>query len=172
MLLIKLIQQLVKALNSEGTPFQVAIGIALGAALGLTPLLNLHNLFITAIAMVSMVSFAGFMLGWAAFVPLGFALDPLFDQLGRALLEAPALAGMWTAWYNAPVIPLTNFYNSVVLGSLVVWILAFLPLVMLFRWSVARYRERVYARLQHTRVFKYVKASKVYNIYRLFRPDL
>ena len=35
---------------------------------------------------------------------------------------------------------------------------------------VARYRERVYARLQRTRVFQAVKASKVYNAYRLFRP--
>jgi uncharacterized protein (DUF2062 family) len=43
MLFLKLIQQLVKALNSEGTPGQVAAGIALGAVSGLTPLLRRHS---------------------------------------------------------------------------------------------------------------------------------
>ena len=36
---IKFIQSLVKALNSEGTPGQIAAGIALGACFGLTPLI-------------------------------------------------------------------------------------------------------------------------------------
>ena len=43
MLLLKLIQSLIKALHSEGTPGQLAAGLALGAILGLTPLWNLHN---------------------------------------------------------------------------------------------------------------------------------
>ena len=43
MLLLKLIQSLIKALHSEGTPGQLAAGLALGSILGLTPLWNLHN---------------------------------------------------------------------------------------------------------------------------------
>ena len=31
------------------------------------------------------VSFAGGMLGWALFVPIGFLLDPLFDWIGHRL---------------------------------------------------------------------------------------
>src|SRR5690349_8776329 len=41
--LLKLVQSIIKTLHSEGTPGQVAAGIALGAALGLTPLVNAHN---------------------------------------------------------------------------------------------------------------------------------
>ncbi len=171
MLLLKLLQQLVKTLNSDGTPGQVAAGMALGAALGLTPLVNLHNLAIAGAAMVFNVSVPGFFLGWALFVPLGFALDPAFDALGRALLLQPSLAPLWTTWANTPVVPLTNFNNSIVLGSLVAWIAASIPLYVALRWAVARYRAQVYERLRHTRVFKAVTASKVYNVYRLFRPD-
>ena len=40
--LLKLIQSIIKTLHSEGTPGQVAAGMALGAALGLTPLMNVH----------------------------------------------------------------------------------------------------------------------------------
>jgi len=38
--LLKLIQSLVGALHSEGTPGQLAAGLVLGSFLGLTPLMN------------------------------------------------------------------------------------------------------------------------------------
>jgi uncharacterized protein (TIGR03546 family) len=171
MLLIKFIQSLVKALNSEGTPGQVAAGIALGAVLGLTPLMNLHNLVLFGLAIVLNVSFPGVLLGWAAFLPLGFALDPLFDAMGHVLLiNLTPLRPLWTWAYNTPVVALTNFNNTVVLGSFVFWLLAFLPIFFLCRYGVTRYRETIYARLQQTKVFQVVKASKLYNIYTLFRP--
>jgi uncharacterized protein (TIGR03546 family) len=171
MLFIKFIQSLVKALNSEGTPGQVAAGIALGAVFGLTPLMNPHNLVLAGLAIILNVSFPGVLLGWAAFAPLGFALDPLFDGLGRALLvDAGALRPLWTWAYNTPVVALSNFNNTVVLGSVVVWLVSLIPLFFLFRWLVAKYRATVYARLQQTRVFQVVKASKFYNLYTLFRP--
>ena len=59
MLFLKLIQQLVKALNSDGTPGQVAAGIALGAVFGLTPLMNLHNLVLFGCALIFYVSMPG-----------------------------------------------------------------------------------------------------------------
>lgn len=171
MLLLKLLQQLIKTLNSDGTPGQVGTGMALGAALGLTPLVNLHNLVVAAFAMLLNVSIPGFTLGWAVFVPLGFALDPVFDRVGRALLLHPSLQPMWTDWYNTPVLPLTNFNNSIVLGSVVVWLVFLVPLCLVFRWGVARYRERVYARLKQSRIFQVVTASRLYNLYRLFQPQ-
>jgi uncharacterized protein (TIGR03546 family) len=171
MLLLKLIQSLVKALNSDGTPGQVAAGIALGAVFGLTPLINAHNLVLFVLAMILNVSFPGVMLGWAAFAPLGFALDPVFDAVGRALLTGvPALVPLWTWCFNTPLVALTNFNNTIVLGSFVVWLAATLPVFVLMRWLVTRYRATVYARLQRTRVFQAVKASSLYNLYTMFRP--
>jgi uncharacterized protein (TIGR03546 family) len=171
MLFLKLLQSLVKALNSDGTPGQVAAGIALGAVLGLTPLMNLHNLVLFSLAIILNVSFPGVMLGWAVFVPVGFALDPLFDAIGRTLLVGlPLLTPFWTWCYNAPIVPLTNFNNTIVLGSFVSWAVAFVPLFFLLRWAVTKYRAAVYERLKRTRVFQAVTASKLYNFYTLFRP--
>ncbi|PYO93037.1 MAG: DUF2062 domain-containing protein, partial [Gemmatimonadetes bacterium] len=113
--LIKLIQSLFGALHSEGTPGQLAAGIVLGAFLGLTPLFNLHNAVVFALLVLLNVSFAGGLLGWALFVPVGFLLDPLFDWIGHSLLLTPALRGLWTSMYNMPIVPLTNFNNTVVL---------------------------------------------------------
>jgi uncharacterized protein (TIGR03546 family) len=171
MLLLKLLQSLVKALNSEGTPGQVAAGIALGAVFGLTPLMNLHNLVLFVLAVVLNVSFPGVMLGWALCLPVGFALDPVFDAVGRLLLVGtPALLPLWTWCYNTPIVAITNFNNTIVLGSVVVWAAALVPLFFVLRWLVTTYRATVYARLQRTKLFQAVKASRVYNIYTLFRP--
>src|SRR6266540_2325910 len=135
---------LLKHLHSDDTPGQVGAGLALGAILGLTPLLNLHNVVVLILIIMLRVSFSGALLGWLLFTPLGFAFDPLFDALGhRLLLETPALTGVWTTLYNTPVVPLTNFNNTVVLGSLAVALALFLPLNALGRFGVRRYRAAV-----------------------------
>jgi uncharacterized protein (TIGR03546 family) len=172
MLVLKLLQSLVKTLHSEGTPGQVAAGIALGSILGLTPLLNLHNAVVFALIVLLNVSFPAAMLGWALFIPVGFLLDPAFDWIGRVLLlETGALRPLWTALYNLPVVPLANFNNTVVLGSVVVSALLWLPLFFASRWGVTRYRATVAERIRRSRLYRAVAASKLYNVYRLFRPE-
>jgi uncharacterized protein (TIGR03546 family) len=168
--LLKLIQSLFGALHSEGTPGQLAAGIVLGSFLGLTPLINIHNAVVFAALVLLNVSFAGGMLGWAIFLPIGFLLDPVFDWIGHSLLLAPSLRGMWTSLYNMPIMPLTNFNNTVVLGSLVFALLFAIPLFIALRWAVARYRETVGARVRQSRFYKALTASKAYNVYRMFRP--
>jgi uncharacterized protein (TIGR03546 family) len=169
-LVLKLLQNLVNALNSEGSPFQVAAGIAFGACLGLTPIANLHNVVVFLLVMILNVSMAGFWLGWALFVPVGFLLDPLFDAIGQALLGSAGLRPLWTSLTNMAVVPFTNFNNSVVLGSFVFWIVAFVPILLLARWGVAKYRSTLYERLKKTKLFQAVTASKLYAVYQMFWP--
>lgn len=172
MLLLRLLQRLITTLNSEGTPAQVASGIALGSVLGLTPLLNLHNLIVLGIIFLFNVSFPAAMLGWILFAPLGFLLDPVFHAIGDGLLGgAGALVPVWTALYNLPVIPLSNYNNTVVLGSLVGWMALVLPIYFLAQRGVAAYRTKVLPRIQQSRFFKVMKASKLYNVYRLFHAE-
>ncbi len=169
--LVKLLQSLVKALHSEGTPGQVAAGIALGSILGLTPLVSLHNAVVFGLIVLLNVSFPAAMLGWALFVPAGFLLDPLFDWIGHTLLFTPSLTSFWTSLYNMPVVPLTNFNNTVVLGSLVFAVVSFLPVYLVCRWAVARYRATIGERVRQSKWYRAVTASKLYNVYRLFRPE-
>jgi uncharacterized protein (TIGR03546 family) len=169
--ILKLIQSIIKTLHSEGTPGQVAAGIALGSVLGLTPLMNLHNLLIFSLIVILNLSFGGAMLGWALFVPLGFILDPLFHRIGLALLEAPGLRPFWTAWYNTPLVPYTNFNNTVVLGSVVGWLVLAVPIFFAARYGVARYRATIGERVRQSKFYQAVTASQVYNWYRFFRPS-
>ena len=167
--LLKLLQSLVKTLHSEGTPTQIAVGVALGAALGLTPIANVHNVVIFVLLAVLNVSFAAGLFAWALFVPVGFLLDPVFDRLGRLLLvETPSLQPLWTAIDNTPGLALTNFSNTVVLGSVVGWALLALPIFVLARVGVLRYRATVGERVRRSPLYKAIAASRVYNVYRWF----
>jgi uncharacterized protein (TIGR03546 family) len=168
--LLKLIQSIIKTLHSAGTPGQVAAGVALGSALGLTPLVNLHNLVILSLLVLLNVSFGGGMLGWALFVPIGFLLDPLFDKIGLSLLTGPSLRPLWTDWTNTPILPFTNFNNTVVLGSFVSWVVLAIPIFFAARYGITRYRGTVGERVRQSRFYKAVTASQVYNIYKIFRP--
>jgi len=169
--IVRLIQRLIKALNSDGTPGQVAAGVVLGAAIGLTPLTSLHNLLFLLVILLFNVSVPGALLGWVVFTPMAFLLDPLFDRVGSAvLLNGGTLEGLWGAIYNTPVLAFTNLTNSVVLGSLIGWCALSLPIFFVARWTIARYRATVYARLKDAKAFKAVQASKLYNVYRVFRP--
>jgi uncharacterized protein (TIGR03546 family) len=168
---IKLVQSLVKALHSDGTPGQVAAGIALGSILGLTPLVSLHNLVVAALILLLNVSVPGATLGWVLAIPLGFALDPMFDALGRQLLlDTPLLVPLWTRLANLPVVPLSNFNNTVLLGSLVTALALFAPVFFGSRWAVRRYRETIGERVQRSPLYQALTASRLYSVYRLFRP--
>ena len=141
----------------------------MGLCLGLTPLMSLHNLIVLTVAMLTTVSFPGVMLGWATAVPLGFALDPLFDRIGLALLTNDTLAPFFTWVVNTPVVSLSRLNNTIVLGSLLVWCVAFLPALFLFSSLVARYRVHIFARLEKMKLFQAIKASKLYGVYEMFR---
>jgi len=167
--LLKLLQSLVRTLHSEGTPTQIAAGVALGAALGLTPIASVHNIVIVLLLAVLNVSFGAGLFAWAAFVPVGFGLDPVFDRLGRFLLvDCPSLRGLWTAMDNTPGLALTNFSNTVVLGSIAGWMLLSVPIFLLTRVAVARYRATIGERIRRSHLYRAITASRVYNVYRWF----
>jgi len=169
--LLRLLQSLFRTLHSEGTPGQVAAGMMLGAGIGLTPLMSAHNLVLFAAIVLFNVSFGGGMLGLALFTPVGFLLDPLFDRVGLLLLETSGLRGLWTDWYNIPLLPFTGFNNSVVLGSFVVWLVCAVPIYLAARWAVGHYRATYGHRVLNSRFMRGLKASKVYNVYSWFQPQ-
>lgn len=147
------------------------MGMAIGLCFGLTPLVSLHNLVVLAVAMLTTVSMPGVFLGWAIATPVGFLLDPLFDRIGMALLMQDALAPFFTWVVNTPVVALSRLNNSIVIGSLVVWLALLVPMFFVFRVLVARYRADVYAHVQKWRVTQALKGTKVWSLYQTLWPS-
>src|SRR4030042_405892 len=116
--MIQQIISLIRMLHSETDPRQISLGFALGMIPGLTPFMSLHNILVLLILLFVRANIGAAMLSWAVFSILAFALDPLFHRFGLFLLtDVGALQGLWTALYNAPLVPYTNFNNSVLMRS-------------------------------------------------------
>ncbi len=171
LVLLKALQSLVKTLHSDGTPAQIAAGFALGAILGLTPLISLHNLIIIVALALLNVSFGAGLLAMVVFAPLGFVLDPMFDRIGHWLLtDTAALHGVWTWFDRTPVLAVANFDNTVLLGSVVGWLVLAVPILFVTHAGVIRYRTTIGQRVRNTRLYHTIMASQLYNVYRWFRP--
>jgi len=131
-----------KLLNSEQAPHQLSLGLAFAMIVGLTPTLSLHNLLVLFLLLTLRANLSTFVLGWALFSLLGLLLDPLFHAIGLQLLSQPELEPMWTTMYNSSFWRLSQFNNTILLGSLLFSVLAFLPVFFLFNRLIRLYRLR------------------------------
>ena len=153
-LILKQVFAFFKLLNSDRGGRSIAAGLALGFVMGMSPALSLQALLMLVILFLFRVQVGAATLSAFFFAFAAFLLDPVFDVVGRAVLSAPALTGVFTTLYNLPLVPMTRFNDSVVMGAGVVGI-ALLPAVYLVSLKlVAKYREKVVDRFEQTKVFK------------------
>jgi len=131
-----------KLLNSEQAPHQLSLGLAFAMIVGLTPTLSLHNLLVLFLLLTLRANLSTFVLGWALFSLLGLLLDPLFHAIGLKLLSLPELEQMWTTMYNSSFWRLSQFNNTILLGSLLFSVLCFLPMFFLSNRLIRLYRLR------------------------------
>lgn len=163
--MLRLIARLLKALNSETDPRQLALAASLGLIFGFTPLWTLHNLLVLLAVLILRVNLSVFLVAWAVFSGLAFALDGPFHLLGHAVLTASWLQGLWAGLYDSVLGQLWAFNNTVVMGSLVVSLVLAVPLYYAARWAVVRYRDTLRERILRSRVMTVLKANRLYQMY-------
>ena len=166
MLILKFLNKILKILRSGETPGQIAAGFILGMIPGLTPLWELHNLIVIFLIIVLNVNISMAILSFVMCSGIAYLLDPLFHGFGYWLLvDLEFLNGFWTYLYNFPVLALSHFNNTVVIGSLVGSLLLAYPVYLLVKKGVVLYRERIDAKVQNWKIVQVVKSSKLYSIY-------
>lgn len=150
--MIRSVYKLLRVISSETEPGQISLGFAFALIAGFTPLLSLHNLLVLFLILVLRVNLSAFFLGLAFFSGVAYLLDPLFHRIGLAVLTAGSLEGLWTALYNSTLWRLERFNNSIVMGSLIVSLLLFVPLYLASNRLILKYREHLLAWVQKTRL--------------------
>ncbi len=147
-------------LNSETGPWQLAFGASFGMILGLTPLLNLHNVLVLLLICLLRVNISFVLLFMGLSAGFAYLFDNQFHQLGYQLLNSETLIPLWTDWYNDALLRWSRFNNTVVLGSLVASLALFFPVALLVRFAVGQYRQRWQKKLEQTRFMQLLKASR------------
>ena len=164
--MIRTVAKLIKVLNSASDPGQISLAVAFAAIAGLTPLMALHNLVVLLFVLVLKVNLSAFLLALTGFTLLAYLLDPVFHHVGLAVLTLAALEPVWTSLYNTFLGRLERFYNTIVMGSLVVSLVAFLPIHFVSRSLIVRYRETALDWVRKTRIVRAIQASKLYRVYQ------
>lgn len=163
--MLSLLAKLLKALNSEAEPGQIALAFALSLVVALTPIMSLHNVLIILLAFVLRTNLSAFFVGVAAFSALAWFIDPFTARLGETVLNAPALQDTWNTLYQQAFWRMTAFNHTLVMGGLIVGIIALIPAFLLFRFLVTQYRSRLLSWVNRFRVVQLLKGSKFYRIY-------
>ena len=164
--MIEATAKLLKVLNSETEPGQISLALCLSMITGFTPALSPHNLIVLLLVLVLRVNLSAFILGWLFFSAVAYLLDPLFNFIGLKLLTAAALKPFWTGLYNTVWFRLDHLNNTVVMGSLVVSLVLFIPAFILFNLLIRRYRTHILAWVKKTRLAQAFQATKFYTIYQ------
>ncbi len=154
---LKAIVKLVAALNSNKGVGEVAAGVAFGLLLALVPAGNLLWAALVLATWFLKVNFAVEMLVAAVLKLAAPLFDPLLDSLGAAVLTLPPLQGLFTALYNVPLVPLTRFNNTVVMGGLLAGIALWVPAYLVSRMLVRLYREKAKPRIEASRLYKWFR---------------
>ncbi|MFT3724527.1 MAG: TIGR03546 family protein [Hyphomonadaceae bacterium] len=153
-LLLKQLFGFLKLLNSETGHNQIAAGIAAGFVLGMSPMLSLQVFLVFLIIFFFRVQMGAAFLAAFFFAFLHWCLDPIFHSLGASVLESESLNGLFTTLYNMPLVPLTRFNNSIVMGAGIFTLLASPIVFFCSRLLILKYREKVVERFKQTKLWK------------------
>jgi uncharacterized protein (TIGR03546 family) len=163
---LQFIGKLITILHSAATPAQIAGGFILGIIIGLTPFWSLHNLLVLLLIIILNVNIAIAIASTALFSLFAYLLDPLFHSFGYFLLvDFTFMQGTYSTLYNIPIIALSRFNNTVVMGSLVTSLILLIPVFIMVKNGVIKYHENVLARFEKLKVVKAIKGTKIYGWY-------
>ena len=160
-LFIKPLRLALKAFITESTPGQLSMGLALGVLIGLVPK---GNLLAIALGILLAATRANLGIAAATIIACSFlspSLDPMFDSVGGYLLSHPSLTDTWTDLYNKPLVPWTDFNNSIVLGSFVVGVVLIYPLHRLTRPVFEKYSKQLAGWTRRYRITRYLLGAEL-----------
>jgi len=163
--MLSMLAKFLKVLNSDASPGQVALGFAFALFVGLTPFFSLHNFIILLLVFVIRVNLSAFFLASAIFALMAYILDPISIAIGESLLTNPELTGTWTQMYQSDVWRAFKFNHTLLIGSVTLSAILFVPVLVIGIWFIKVYRDRLMKWFEKLKITKLVKASKFYKVY-------
>ena len=158
-MIVRTIARLIAVLNSNGRPFEVGAGIACGLLLALVPgrsALFLAILIIIFFVKINLGMTIAFYLLFALLAPV---VDGVLDALGYWILTRPALESLFSRLEHTPIVPITRFSNTIVMGGFVAGVLLWGPVAFLSVVLVNLYRHHSHARIAGSKLVKAYMAT-------------
>ena len=161
--MIRQVLKIFKALNSDEKPWQLSLGLAFGGIIGLMPLWTPHNILLIFLAFIINLNFALLIVGLFFFSGIAYILDPLFHQIGLAVLTAEGMQDFWNGFFNNPIFLFDRLNNTLVMGSLLFSLAASVPLFFLLNVLIRKYRQHIQVLFEKIPILNSLKIAKVYD---------
>ena len=145
------------AISSNTRPGAIAHAVSCGVLLGFMPKDNLlwYILFIFILFMnIQRGAYALSILLGAAFTVF---LDPLFDSVGYSILTIESMKPYYASLLDIPFVAFTKFNNTVVMGSFVCGVAAYIPLYVLARLFVWAWRKYLAEKVRKLKIAAVLK---------------
>ena len=169
--MLTLLAKLLHALNSDSSIRQIALAIALGFIVGLSPTLTLHNIVIIFFVLIIRVHLGSFILAVGFFSGMSYLLSPVIVQVGESLLTQPSLTDLFTSLYQLSLFKLAHWHHTYVLGAFVLGAVLSAPIYFISKFIIEKYRVHIMTFFEKFRIVKALKASKFYSLYSSFAGE-
>lgn len=143
------ILKMIKFLNSDAHPAQIAGGALIGCMLGFTPMVGPHTALLLTFLLIFRVNVGTALFFWGITKPLAFALLPdLGISIGQAMLADGSNTRAWLVKASlTPVIGLVEWKKHAVVGGMVtgagLGLLLFFPIIAVISGYRAAVKEKI-----------------------------
>ncbi|TYK65056.1 TIGR03546 family protein [Colwellia echini] len=169
--MLTLLAKLLSALNGDSSIRQIALAIALGFLVGLSPIFTLHNIVIIFFVLLVRVHLGSFILAVGFFSGVSYLLSPYIVQVGEFILTKPELNDFFTMLYQFGIFKLAHWHHTYVLGAFVLGTLLCIPVYFISKIIIEKYRVHIMTFFAKFRIVQALKASKFYSLYNTFSGD-
>ena len=163
--MLTLLAKLLSILNSDAEPNQIASAVALAMLAGFNPIVGIMGALVLLAIICLRVNLSTFLALLAVFSAFSLLLAPVFAMAGEWLLTHVELQAFWTSMYQTYWFRLFDLNHTLVLGSIFCAVILFLPVFLLAKWLIVKYRAALKAFVEKFKVIQSLKASKFYRIY-------
>lgn len=157
--MLKFLVKLLKALNSNSHPGEIAHAVCLGMLLGFLPKNNIFWYVITVFVLFMRINKGALVLCTLGLSLLAPLFDPVFDSVGYWFLTLPSLEPTFAKLLDIPFVSFTKFNNTIACGSLLCGLVLYIPLYIIVRLFIWLMRNKLVPILRKAKVI--VVLSKV-----------
>ena len=139
--MIKYVTSFFKSINANAHPGDIAHAVALGLFLAILPKNNLTFTFLFFLSIFIRINKGAFFI---SFILLGFVtpfMDIIINNIGFWAVQLSFLRPIFIALENIPFVALFKLSNTMVLGGIIWGLILYIPVYILTRIIIAKYRK-------------------------------
>ena len=152
--MISYIVKLLKSLNTNSHPGEIAHAVAIGMLLGFMPKTNVLWYLLFVFFLFVRVNKGAFLLTMLVASLLTRFFDPLFDSIGYVVLTFSPLKPAYAALLDIPFVAFTKFNNTIVAGSITFSLILYIPVYIVIRIFTKSWRTHLAPTLARSKLMQ------------------